>query len=333
MIITIRSIVARGNVNYNAIPRSNKTIIRNFFGLIVNGVKNTAPNVEIKTGGGLIIPAGEFGQMTINPDEEIQFLHGPTDTFESVGIQADPLPVSGSSGFPTLFRLSASNQSYTAQGTVRIRVSVKLEQPFQSGSVDSQILAKFESLGVLKKQVRRNINFTSADPIGTTKSTDIVTTVSDPEIVRISYKIEDVGGLARSSLAGAIEREKVIPPDENGNGNGNGNGQGTGRLEGFVTIEDNHKVSFVLTESTLTILRNRFNELRLKALEVTNFSSELGTIPINILLDQIRQHNLQHGDDPPPIGGKGIFDQISFETLIIGGLAVAALMPRGDKKK
>ncbi len=35
----------------------------------------------------------------------------------------------------------------------------------------------------------------------------------------------------------------------------------------------------------------------------------------------------------PPTEKKSLFEQIGFETLIIGGLAVAALMPRGDKKK
>ncbi len=231
-----------------------------------------------------------------------------------------PLP------FSETFTLSASNQSYTAQGTIRIRVTAKLNQPFQSGSFSAQILVRFEALGVLKKQVRKNINFTPNSP--QSQSVDVIATVSDPELERINYKIIEVNGLARRDLAGAIERQ-VIP--NGGNGNGNGNGQtGTGRLEGHVVLEDNHQIPFVLTDSTLTILQNRFDELRLKRINVTNTSSELGTIAVNVLIEQIRQHNLGHnGVTPPPpptLLGK-------VDGLVMGAIILGALIPLGAKKK
>ncbi len=284
-------------------PRTNRTVVR-----IVAEIKSLEDAIRKLKG----LPS----KLTESMRDEVQFFSQPTTVFEQIGVQAEPIRTLGAptqTVFPDQFRLAVSNQSYTAQGTIRIRVSVTLITSFGSGSLDAQLLAKFEtSSGVLKKQVRRNISFTSADTVGTAKSVDIITTVSDPELPRITYKVIEVNGLAQTSVAGAIERE-VIP-----NGNG-GNGQGTGRQEGFVQL-GTCRINFVLTASQLVILGNRHSFV------ITNPSTEKGTNTIQEILAQIDAGCPTNG------GGNGIdITPNIFDKGIVALLAVAALMPRGKK--
>ena len=259
---------------------------------------------------------------------EVQFLSQPKDTFRVQGLPQEVQTVSSVSQF--MFRLAVSNQSYTAQGTIRIRVSATLTTAFQSGAIDAQILAIFKTpFDVLKKQVRRNINFTSANPVGTTKSTDFITTVSDPALARINYIVNEVNGFARTSVAGSIEREKVItpppPPPPTG----------TGRLQGIVILRDNHQFPFVLTESNITILRNRTDQLEIKEIRITNPSSELGTNSVQEIIAAIEAH--LKGTVPPPPGTTGKRDigiSIIVATLLgVGIMGLAGKFKRGDKKK
>jgi len=107
-------------------------------------------------------------------------------------------------------------------------------------------------------------------------------------------------------------------------------------IKGYAELLDGHRINFILTESNLTILRNRSEQLEIKNIVIINPSVPDTTDTVQQIIQNIEEHLLTHDENGGDNGGKepGVTNDF-FNRLIVGIIGAGVLIGltnRGDKK-
>ena len=274
-----------------------------------------------------------------------QFFSQPTDTFQSVGAPGLPQEVSG---------LSSTTTGFT-QNTMRVTSqNMRLENNKLTGSVQAPFIDSSQ-FGDQFSELHLHVEIT---PTGGTRN-DLITpifidrftpqgftlknftrttntTIGQGVDVRIFMTVKGQGSLLASNVFKEFVRDRtVIPPPPIPPPPPPPPPVGTGRLQGIVILNDGFQVPFVLTESTLIILRNRIEQLEIREIKITNPSTELGANNVQEIIAAIEAH--LRGTVPPPPGIPGKRDigiSIIVAALLgVGIMGLAGKFKRGDKKR
>ncbi len=229
----------------------------------------------------------------VSTTEDIQFLHGPTDTFQAVGSLPDPILESSIVPTGALFlkmnqtEFPTANPAFTAvDGRSRFDLVV-----------DPRVL------GTSKKFVFRILVH---DLTGTNRTEKRIDFVFSPQRQQI-----DLGYIG------------LIPQGSN-----------HVRVELQAFTDDGKPASNVFNDSGSALIRKGTippPPPPTKTCQCIDPNTGVITVtsghPANEVCPVCRL------PPPPPPEKKSFFESITFDAVIVGGLAVAALMPRGDKKK
>jgi len=253
--------------------------------------------------------------------------------------------------------ISSSDESYTAQGTVRFRMKVRGNFQPQNTPLNAVIQIRFLDGTKLKKQLTKNFQIKSGETI----TRDIITTVSDPEVQSINIRVETE--TLSFPLVFSIQREIAPPPPppppppvdtfskytqqflnltfEAGSVRGDLSivRTFTGTIEKYtneIIITDRDSGLTLKTRSNpvdvSTSISMNFDNIQSNSIKVESFivkvenniPMDIGVIPISRFLTSITP-------PPPPVTpGGDIFTRIIVG--VIGAGVLIGLTNRGDKK-